>query len=123
MEWMMSNKKGFGWYSLPEEVRRKLLNLSKSFYTLKDQGQWIPPGLGGYEPEVIIILRMRNTLSYDVFIPAIIKLMGDGVLTTIFPIGMKTVDVAFHQFEPGNRFDENAYVRAGIERKGEEKEV
>lgn len=113
----MSKKAGFGWYNLPEAVREELLGISMSFYTLKDMGAWLHPTTGRYEPEVFAILRTRTTLSYDVFIPAIIKLMKDGVLTAIFPIGMKTVDVVFHRFEPGNPFDEHAYVRAGIKRK------
>lgn len=114
----MSKKKGEKWYNLSEEVREKLLGISKSFYTLKDYGMWII-GPGGYEPRALMILRTHNTLSYDIFIPTIIRLMQDGVLTAIFPIGMKTLDVVFYPFDSKDMFDTNAYARAGISlRKG-----
>ena len=106
-------KIGFGWYSLPEEMRNKLMDISTGFYTLKDQGMWILPP-AGYEPEAVAILRIHNCLSYDVFIPTIVNMMQEGVLTAIFPIGMKIVDIVFYQFDKTNRFHVNAYLRAGL---------
>ncbi|MCK4528243.1 hypothetical protein KAW18_12800 [candidate division WOR-3 bacterium] len=106
-------KIGFGWYSLPEEVRNKLTNISTGFYTLKDNGMWIPSP-AGYEPEAIAILRVHNCLSYDVFIPTIINMMQEGILTAVFPVGMKIVDIVFYQFDKSNPFHVNAYLRAGL---------
>ena len=103
------------WYNLPEEVREKLMKLSTGFYTLKDQGKWIYPPLVGYEPEAIAILRTHNSLSYDVFIPTIVKMMKDGVLTAVFPIGMMVMDIVFFKFDDHNPFHCNAYQRAGLE--------
>lgn len=105
---------GRRWYSLPEEVRERLMKLSTGFYTLKDQGVWIYPPVG-YEPEVFAVLRTYNCLSYDVFIPTIINMMRDGVLTAVFPIGLKVIDIAFYQFDKNNPFHVNAYHRAGLE--------
>ena len=115
----MTKKKGLKWTELPAGFAQKLVERSGVFTSIKDIGRWIE-GPGGYEPEVFCILRTHTALSYDVFIPAIIRLMRDGVLTTIFPVGMKTMDVVFHEFEPDNPFDENAYVRGGIIRKGDQ---
>lgn len=106
-------KIGYGWYSLPEEMRNKLMDISTGFYTLKDNGIWIPPS-AGYEPRTIAVLRVHNCLSYDVFIPTIINMMRDGVLTAIFPIGMKIMDIVFYQFDKNNLFHVNAYIRAGL---------
>ena len=103
----------FSWYSLPEELRNKLMGMSSGFYNLKDNGTWIPPP-GGYEPETIAILRTHATLSYDVFIPTVISMMQEGVLTAIFPVGMKIVDIVFYQFDKTNPFHTNAYLRAGL---------
>ena len=104
------------WYGLPEEMREKLMKLSLGFYTLKDQGKWIYPPFG-YEPEVIAVLRTHNSLSYDVFIPTIINMMlRNRILTAIFPIGMKIVDVVFYQFDEDNPFHVNAYLRVGLEK-------
>ena len=114
----MTEAKGDKWYDLPEAFRERLLKLSKSFYTIKEHGLWTP-GPGGYEPGTVAILRVHVTLTYDVFMPALVKLMEDGVLTAIFPVGMKTMDIVFHQAEEENPFDQNAYHRADIERKGE----
>jgi len=112
----MKSEKKFGWYALPEEVREKLMKLSRAFYTLKDYGTWIYP-LVGYEPEVIAVLRLHNGLSYDVFIPTIINMMlRDKILTAIFPIGMKIVDVVFYQFDEDNPFHVNAYRRVVLEK-------
>lgn len=104
---------GRRWYNLPEEVRERLMKLSTGFYTLKDQGVWIYPPVG-YEPGVIIVLRTHDTLSYDVFIPAIINMMRDGVLTAVFP-SIKGMNIAFYQFDKNNPFHLNAYHRAGLE--------
>jgi len=105
---------GRQWYNLPEEARERLMKLSKGFYTIKDQGVWIYPPVG-YEPEVFVVLRIHNGLSYDVFIPTIINMMRDRILTAIFPIGMKIVDVVFYQFDKNNPFHQNAYRRAGLD--------
>ena len=104
---------GRGWYNLPEEARERLMKLSTGFYTIKDQGVWIYPPVG-YEPEVFVVLRTHNSLSYDVFIPSIINMMRDGVLTAVFPIGMKVTEIAFYQFDKNNPFHLNAYHRAGL---------
>ena len=112
----MKNKRTVRWYNLPEEMREKLMKLSPGFYTLKDQGKWIYPPVG-YEPEVIAVLRIHNGLSYDVFIPTIINMMlRDRILTAIFPIGMKIVDVVFYQFDKNNPFHINAYLRVDLEK-------
>ena len=103
---------GRRWYNLPEEVREMLMKLSTGFYTIKDQGVWIHPPVG-CEPEVIIVLRTHNALSYDVFIPAIINMMCDGVLTAVFP-SIKGTNIAFYQFDKNNPFHLNAYQRAGL---------
>lgn len=110
----MKSERKVRWYNLPEEVREKLIKLSAGFYTLKDQGKWVYPPLVGYEPEVIAVLRTRNSLSYDIFIPTIVKMMKDGVLTAVFPIGMMVVDVVFYQFDESKLSHHNAYQRAGL---------
>ena len=110
------SEKRFRWYSLPEEVRNKLMNISTGFYNLKDTGMWILAP-AGYESETIVVLRTYSCLSYDIFIPTIINMMRDGVLTAIFPIGMKVMDIVFYQFDKDNSFHCNAYRRAGLENK------
>ena len=41
-------------------------------------------------------------------------MMQEGVLTAIFPVGMKIVDVVFYHFDKSNPFHVNAYLRAGL---------
>ena len=89
------------------------MDISTGFYTLKDYGMWIHPP-AGYGPEVIAILRTHSCLSYDVFIPTIINIMQEGILTAVFPIGMKVMDVVFYQFDKNSSFHHNAYLRAGL---------
>ena len=109
----MKTENKFRWYGLPEEVREGLLKTSSGFYILKDSGMWLVPP-AGYEQETIAILRTHATLSYDIFIPTIVKMMKDGVLTAVFQIGM-VMDVVFFKFDDHNPFHCNAYQRAGLE--------
>ena len=109
-----TNNKHYKWYSLPEEVRNGLAQTSNEFYTLKDHGMWLYP-IANYGTDAIAVLRTYKVLSYDVFIPAIINMMRDGVLTAIFPVGMKVMDVVFYQFDEENLFHLSAYYRAEVE--------
>ena len=109
----MKSEKKFKWYNLPGDVREHLLKTSEGFYILKDYGMWLVPP-AGYEVEAIAILRTHTALSYDIFIPTIVKMMKDGVLTAVFPIGMKIMDVVFFEFDDHNPFHYRAYQRAGL---------
>lgn len=113
----MTEKKGYKWGELPAHIILKLMELSGVFYSIRNYGMWIP-GPAGYESEVFCVLRTHNSLTYDFIMPAIIRLMQDGVLTAVFPVGMKTMDLVFHQYDGENTFDRNAYKVAGIEIKG-----
>ena len=103
----------FKQYSLPEEVRDKLTEISDGFYTLKDYGMWFHP-IHEYGTDAIAVLRTRSALSYDVSIPTIINMMREGILTAVFPVGMKVMDVVFYQFDKDNLFHNSAYYRAKL---------
>ena len=49
--------------------------------------------------------------------------MRDGILTAIFPIGMKVMDIVFYQYDKDNLFHNSTYHRAGISNKGKKNEM
>ena len=46
--------------------------------------------------------------------PTVFNMMQDGVLTGIFPVGIKNMNIVFYRFDKDNPIHCNAYHRAGL---------
>lgn len=90
-------KKIFGnWYSLSEDLRRRLDKISPSFCELRDYGAWASGHADRYESEAIVVLRRHAVLTSDIVMPHIKSIMEAGIKVAIFPVGMMTVDIVFY---------------------------